>query len=274
MTHGSTRVATGPRSPQDAAKLAHFENVIALPLVLSALLPLILLPGSTHSTLAIAVNVAAWLVFLVDFVVHERLQQHHLSTWVGRFDLSVVILTAPWFLIFGPSNAKFVLVIRLARIARLVMAGKGARRLFAQLGRVFIVAIAVLFVSSGVAYYAEHPTNSGFATFGDALWWGIVTLTTVGYGDIVPETTTGRLAGVFLMVTGVAVLGVLAGSLAGFFRLEPQASKPPESSEPAELAEPAETGEPYSEQLQQLTDQLSRLADEVAALSRKVDAKA
>jgi voltage-gated potassium channel len=75
-------------------------------------------------------------------------------------------------------------------------------------------------VGSLVAYYAEHPTNPEFATVGDSLWWGIVTLTTVGYGDIVPKTPTGRWAGVTIMVTGIAVLGLLSGSLASFFRLD------------------------------------------------------
>src|SRR5262249_54480743 len=78
----------------------------------------------------------------------------------------------------------------------------------------------VVVIGSLVAYHAEHPTNPGFATVGDALWWGIVTLTTVGYGDIVPKTTTGRYAAVVIMITGIAVLGLLAGSLASFFRLD------------------------------------------------------
>ena len=75
------------------------------------------------------------------------------------------------------------------------------------------------FVGASVAYYAEHPTNPEYKTYGDSLWWAIVTLTTVGYGDIVPETAAGRWAAVFIMVTGVAVLGLLAGTLASFFRI-------------------------------------------------------
>ena len=76
-----------------------------------------------------------------------------------------------------------------------------------------------MFIGAAVAYRAEHPTNPGFATYGDALWWAVVTLTTVGYGDIVPKTEGGRITGVMIMVTGIAVLGVLAGSLASFFRI-------------------------------------------------------
>jgi hypothetical protein len=75
-------------------------------------------------------------------------------------------------------------------------------------------------VCSLAAYQAEHPTNPGFATIGDALWWGIATLTTVGYGDIVPETAAGRLAGIAIMFTGIAVLGLLAGSLASLFDVD------------------------------------------------------
>src|SRR4029079_3878005 len=118
------------------------------------------------------------------------------------------------------------LLIRLARIARVVMATRGARHLFARLGRVALLAVVVVFLGAAVAYRAEHPTNSGFATYGDALWWAVVTLTTVGYGDIVPRTTAGRLDGVMIMITGVSVLGLLAGSLASFFHLDSGSSSP------------------------------------------------
>ncbi len=107
-----------PRSAADAAVLRRFDARMRLPLIVSAVLPLIVAPGG-GGWVAAAVGVITWFVFAADFAVHE------------------------------------------------------------------------------------HPKNPGFATVGDALWWGIVTLTTVGYGDIVPKTSAGRWAGVSIMITGI-----------------------------------------------------------------------
>ena len=79
----------------------------------------------------------------------------------------------------------------------------------------------MLLFCSWMAYVAEHPTNPEFNSFGSALWWGVVTLTTVGYGDIVPDTQKGRIAGVFLMFTGIATLGLISATLASLFRISP-----------------------------------------------------
>jgi voltage-gated potassium channel len=205
----------------------------------------------------------SWLVFLLDLIVRERRLVRYLETWLGRFDLLVVVLTAPWFLITGPTDTKFVLIIRLARVARVVMASVGARRLFVRLGRVALVAVAVVFVGAAVAYRAEHATNPGFANYGDALWWAIVTLTTVGYGDIVPNTTAGRVDAVMIMITGIGVLGVLAGSIASFFHLQPA----PRSASPENESSDGQPRDALAVEVSELRTEVARLVDEVARLA-------
>jgi voltage-gated potassium channel len=261
-----------PRSSSDAAVLHRFDTLMQLPIAASAILPLLIVPGS-NGWVGVVIGVLSWVVFLVDYVVQARHLVHYGRTRLGRFDLFVVIATAPWFLIPGVQAGQFVVVLRLARLARLLMVTRGARRLFARLGRVAAIAGGVVVLGSLVAYHAEHPTNSEFATIGDALWWGIVTLTTVGYGDIVPETTPGRWASILIMITGIAVLGMLAGSLASFFRLDeekpaPTADETPGSvtvsSDAALLALAGEVSA-LQRQVAQMTTQLARLHPELAA---------
>ena len=259
--------AGAPRSPQDAESLARFQQRMALPLIASAVLPLFLLPGGDYPLVGALVFVGSWLVFLVDLIEHTRRVEHYFRTWLGRFDLVVVILTAPWFVVLGPSDSKFVLLIRLARVARLFMATRGARVLFERLGRVALIALVVIVLGAGVGYRAEHLTNPGFKTYGDALWWAVVTLTTVGYGDIVPNTTAGRVDGVMIMVTGVAVLGLLAGSMASFFHIN-GGSATQSGGEPSEPSEPAEPSAALVSEVSELRTEIARLTDEVARFSR------
>ncbi|MGO8873853.1 MAG: potassium channel family protein [Acidimicrobiales bacterium] len=167
-----------------------------------------------------------------------------------------------------------VKVLRLARLARLVIASKGSRRLFDRLGRVALFAGLVVIVGALVAYHAERPVNPEFATLGDSLWWGIVTLTTVGYGDIVPKTPVGRWVAVTIMITGIAVLGMLSGSLASFFRIEtPDATPTDESSSAAAATRgdaPASGASPLETALLALTLEVSAFRQPVEALAQRL----
>jgi voltage-gated potassium channel len=248
-----------PRSERDADFLKRWDARMRLPIIASAVLPLIVVPGPDN-WFDITVGIVTWLVFLIDYVVRTRHLDHYGRSRLGMFDLFVVVATAPWFLIPGAQAGGFVVLLRLARLARLAVASRGSRRLFERLGRVALVAVGVLVTGSLVAYYAERATNPEFATVGDALWWGIVTLTTVGYGDIVPKTTTGRLAAVAIMITGIAVLGVLAGSLSSFFRLDEGGNG---AGSPA--------GKPAGSPAASNDAALAALTNEVSALRRQVE---
>ena len=199
-----------------------------LPIIVAAVLPLFVTsPKSTW--VEVVVGVGSWLVFLVDLVVQWRIVPDYLHRRRGHVDLAIVVLTSPVYLLPGVSGGTAILLLaRLGRVARVLLATRGVRRFAARIGKVAIVAAVVVVVASLAAYQAEHPTNPEFATVGDALWWGIVTLTTVGYGDIVPKTEAGRFAGIAIMFTGISVLGVLAGSLSAMFHLDeaPEARRP------------------------------------------------
>jgi len=252
-----------PRSPADREALERFERRIRQPLIASAILPLIVVPQE-GKPVSIVVGIVSWLVFLADYIGQTRHLEKYRRTGLGRFDLLVVVVTAPWFLLPGAQAGGFVVLLRLARLARVVMVSKRAQRLLARLGRVAAIAAGVTVVASLVAYHAEHATNSGFATIGDALWWGIVTLTTVGYGDIVPRTPVGRWAGVAIMFTGIAVLGVLAGSMASFFRLQPSEA---EGSAPAAPAAPDAPDAPADGSFQGLAAEIAALRAQVESLT-------
>jgi voltage-gated potassium channel len=241
---------------EQRAARERWEGRWNLPILLAAFVPLFVTSPSSRAV-AIAVGVGSWLVFLVDLVVQRRIAPRYLHSAIGRFDLAVVIVTFPIYLIPGVSGySAILLVARLGRVARVLMATKGLRRFTQRLGKVALIAGLVVLLCSLSAYEAEHPTNPGFATFGDALWWGIVTLTTVGYGDIVPRTTPGRLSGVAIMVTGVAVLGVLAGSLASMFGIDSRPDEDASASDAKQVAAEGGTREAIEDELANLRSQL------------------
>ena len=99
-----------------------------------------------------------------------------------------------------------MLVLVLKRM--LAKAAKGNTRVL------LLLAVALVIFGSVGSYFAEHVSNEAFVTFGDSVWWVIVTMSTVGYGDKVPETTAGRVIASVIMIGGPILLVSLVGSVA------------------------------------------------------------
>lgn len=122
------------------------------------------------------------------------------------------------------SAAVFVLlwVLKLASRSRGVMLiGRVARNERSSLGAAAALFLIVLFASATVAHWLEADLQpERFGSIPAALWWAVVTLSTTGYGDVVPLTPLGRLLGGVLMLSGIVVMALLAGILATGFAEE------------------------------------------------------
>ena len=154
-------------------------------------------------TVSLIVAGAVWGVFAIDYGVKLALSAHPAAylRHSRRHALTVVLpflrpLVALWALAADPRGAPL-------------------RRAF-DADSLFMAAAGLVLTSATVVFRFEQAGNATFATFPDTLWWAMVTITTVGYGDAVPVTVAGRLIAVVLMIGGVAFIAALAGQLAAF----------------------------------------------------------
>ena len=160
------------------------------------------------SAIAWSIIVAAWLLFLVDYVVRFALatdRGHWFRTHI--FDLLAVVLPA----------------VRPLRALRLITLFPVFRRNTgdALRSRVSIylagsISLLLYLASLAVLQSERFAPGANIRTFGDAVWWSVVTLGTVGYGDYYPVTSAGRLVAVALMAGGVALVGVITATLSSW----------------------------------------------------------
>jgi voltage-gated potassium channel len=221
-------------SDDDDPRLLEWNRKVLPWIAAAAILPFVGFSGSGVDPLSpalIAVDIASWLVFLVDLLVRRRLVPGYLRSRWGWVDLLIVVGTFPWFLLVG-SVARIVVVFRLARLGRLIALAARmptTRNLVRRLNKVALVSAVVMMACAWVAMRSDGPADN-FDNYGDALWWGIVTMTTTGYGDIIPDTTAGRLAGSVLMLSGLTLLGALAASVASFLTAGDAADQTPDAA--------------------------------------------
>lgn len=204
--------------------LDRFEKVTELPLLALALamIPLIILPltmdlPESVETAFIAFDWFIWAVFAFEYIVRLTLtteRKHFVRREWASLLFVVVPLLRPLRIM---RSAKAVRALRLARFSGyLGIVTKLGRRLLVR-QRVHYVLLSTLVLVLGAAIFVfevERNSDGAIDSFGDALWWSMATITTVGYGDEAPTTGAGRGVGIFLMLAGIGFFGVITANLA------------------------------------------------------------
>jgi len=205
-----------------------------LPVLIAAVLviPVIVIEESNVSdnwkTIGGLANWAIWITFSLEVVTMLAVVPSK-RKWLREnpFDVAIVVFTPP----FLPTSLQALRAFRLLRLLRLLRLARLARRLFSLEGLRYVALLAVLTVlGGGVGFAAVERHRSTW----DGIWWSITTMTTVGYGDLAPKSTLGRVIGIAVMLVGIGLIAILTGAVAQRFL----------AGEIEELAEAAEEGRP------------------------------
>lgn len=215
-----------PEAAEGRQRSNAYELFILVLTVLSlAIMVVLVLPISdaTVQLLTVYDNVIC-VVFLVDFAVNLARSRPRRDYFIGRRGWLDLIGSIPSLSFFPYAG-----LLRLARLSRLfritrLLRGQNKRELIedvvANRGQyaAFITVLAAMLVlvvtSVMVLQFESRAADANITSGGDALWWALVTITTVGYGDFFPVTGAGRLIAFVVMLAGVGIIGALASILA------------------------------------------------------------
>lgn len=159
------------------------------------------------------------IIFVVEYGLRLWSAENRIRYFFNIYSLIDLVAILPF--LFTPLDIRFIRIFRWFRILRLIRFFEGktvfgyiTRQDSAIFARILFTIFTIIFVYSGLIYQVEHPTNSAkFATFLDAVYFSVATMTTVGFGDITPVSEMGRLLTVLMILTGIALIPWQLGDL-------------------------------------------------------------
>ena len=160
-----------------------------------------------------------------------RLRLKYMFSFVGLIDLLAIL---PFYLsAFTSADLRFLRLMRILRLLKLSHYFKGLnffitvlKKEAMSIGSAVFAMLVLVIISASMMYNLEHQAQpDAFSSIPAAIWWAVVTMTTVGYGDVTPITFGGKLLATFIMLLGVGVVALPAGILAARFSDELQSRK-------------------------------------------------
>ena len=169
-----------------------------------------------------ALEVTVVIIFTVEYALRIYVADNrraYIFSLLGIIDLLAVL---PFYILLGGADSRVVRAMRLLRIARtlkLVRYNQAADRLLRAVVIAkeeivlffFLTAVSLYLAASGIHYFESEVQPDKFGSVFHGLWWAVVTLTTVGYGDVYPVTMGGRLFTFFILMIGMGIIAVPPG---------------------------------------------------------------
>ncbi|MFY0601771.1 MAG: ion transporter [Cyclobacteriaceae bacterium] len=150
-------------------------------------------------------------------------------SFAGLIDLLAIL---PFYLpLVFAMDGRFLRMLRLFRVLRIFKMGrystafnlivKVVSKRKEELLITLTIVLVMLILASSMMYYIEHEAQpDNFSSIPETMWWGVATLTTVGYGDVYPVTGFGKVLGAFIAILGVGIFALPAGIIAAGFESE------------------------------------------------------
>ena len=206
-----------PTDPREL-RAQRIQSRLEWPVVVAALLtiPILIIQesafGEPWGTVATILHWVTWLTFFGEAVVMLAVVPDRRKWLRGHLlDVAVVVLTPP----FAPQawqNGRLFRLVRLLRVFRVL----ALRKLLSLEGMKYAAMVAVGTIIVGGAVFASVEQHQEISTW-DGIWWAITTVTTVGYGDIYPHSTSGRIIGITIMLIGIGFVALLTAFIADRF---------------------------------------------------------
>ncbi|MCW5890336.1 MAG: ion transporter [bacterium] len=203
-----------------------FDVGLLAAILLSVLVVILDSVSSVHRQWGWLLRGVEWtftLLFTVEYVLRLLSVAHpwrYARSFFGIVDLLAIIPTYLSVVVPGTHSLLVIRTLRLLRVFRIFKLGRYvgeaetlARALRASRPKilVFLWAVVAIIVVAGSTMYLVEGEASGFTSIPVAMYWAAVTLTTVGYGDIAPQTTLGRILATGLMITGYGIIAIPTG---------------------------------------------------------------